>query len=63
MSFLQDIANLLKALLITTAIVIWSAEVLAQSPVKPLYKNSSATTEARVHDLLDRMTLEENVSK
>lgn len=52
----------MRKTIVTTCLCLGlSANLLAQSESKPLYKDSSKPTEERINDLLSRMTLEEKV--
>jgi len=44
------------------AVVLWSASI-ASAQEQPLWKDPSACLQARVHDLIERMTLEEKVAQ
>jgi beta-glucosidase len=54
--------NMAKVLsLILGVLLVWAGLVFARKPKIPLYKNSHAPVEARVRDLLSKMTLEEKI--
>lgn len=53
----------MRELLLSMALLLAAASLTAKSDRKPLYQDASAPVEARVSDLLSRMTLEEKVGQ